>query len=175
MGVLRAHQHNDNPLAGPMMSAVRAGRGMHDNWGGAGLVVTWLSGAHIPGQRFVYDAYGLLHMEAGGPAAWRMALCSQPTGAPFTSSRKGGGSGSSKAGGKKRAEWLGGRQPPDWMGVGALEGSSTRDGSSSRSSSSSSVFAAPPGPLPTKLCDPDHSGLLQCADLPWRAGGRPDE
>ena len=234
VGVLRAHQHNDHPSAGPMMSSVRAARGAFDNWNGSGLVITMLSGAHIPGQRFIFDAYALLHFHAGDPSTWRMHLCSQPTGAPFTRVKEGG-----------VYAWVGGRVPPQYaigvplssaqvqphpqqspltqhqerqqvqqsaplVSVDVSPGGQQRDKDNTDilldSSTAQTVADAlidlpsqqqqqqlsimrpetPPadsivrpetphtGPLqypdaPSRLCDGDFSGLLQCVELPWRA------
>ena len=49
VGVLRAHQHNNAPDTGPMLDRVTAAGGAYDNWNRSGHVVTFLSGAHIPG------------------------------------------------------------------------------------------------------------------------------
>jgi hypothetical protein len=49
VGVFRAHQHNNAPATGPMLDRVTAAGGAYDNWNRSGHVVTFLSGAHIPG------------------------------------------------------------------------------------------------------------------------------
>jgi hypothetical protein len=75
VGVLRAHQHNNARAAGPMMTALRDGRGLHDNWNASGLVLTHLSGAHIPGMGFHYDSFNLLVLGSGAPAHWTLQHC----------------------------------------------------------------------------------------------------
>lgn len=75
-GVLRAHQHNNNPVTGPMLDELRAGAGHVDNWGGAGLVHTFLSGTECPGFEFHYDSFGLLSLEGLDPTAWSLDHCS---------------------------------------------------------------------------------------------------
>lgn len=82
VGVLRAHQHNDAPASGPMLTRVREGEGAYNNWGREdngweGLVTTFLSGAHIPGLHFTRDAHAILHLGTYNPSHWQMVQCSQ--------------------------------------------------------------------------------------------------
>jgi len=80
VGVLRAHQHNDNPSVGPMLSRVREAGGVYDNWNASGMVLTFLSGAWIPSMAYPFDSYGLLSLPTGSPSSWRMQLCNQRVG-----------------------------------------------------------------------------------------------
>lgn len=75
LAVFRAHQHNDNPVSGPMMTCVRQARGIFDNWNRSGHALTWLTGAHIPGMRFPFDSYGVLHLRTALPSSWRLQHC----------------------------------------------------------------------------------------------------
>ena len=77
VGVLRAHQHNDAAETGPMLSMLKAASppGVFDNFARSGLVLTFLSGALIPGQGFGYDAYGLLRLRGATAASWAVDVC----------------------------------------------------------------------------------------------------
>ena len=77
VGIARAHQHNDNRESGPMMSAVRAGVGVHESWRN-GSVLTWLSGAYIPRMAFPLDAFGVLRLPSRDSRSWRIERCGQP-------------------------------------------------------------------------------------------------
>lgn len=104
-GILRAHQHNDSPGVGPMLSNVRRGRGVHDNWGGSGMVLTFLSGGHIPYLDFLHDSFGLLDLPSEQPTSWRLDHCQQRSEPQLIRVPDGGVSG-------EPGKWYGGRVPP---------------------------------------------------------------
>ena len=95
VGVLRAHQHNDSPDTGPMLSSLKEATppGVFDNFARSGLVLTFLSGALIPGQGFAHDAYGLLRLRGADAAAWAVEVCANRVGEPIVAARdaRGGG------------------------------------------------------------------------------------
>ena len=94
VGVLRAHQHNDAPDTGPMLQSLKDSLppGAFDNFGRAGLVLTFLSGAFIPGQGFEFDAFGLLRLPARASGTWAVEGCANKV-APHHRSGAGGVSG----------------------------------------------------------------------------------
>ena len=59
-GILRGHQHNNSPAAGPMLTRLRQHKGLYDNWGGAGLVYTFLSAAETAMLGFDASSIGQL-------------------------------------------------------------------------------------------------------------------
>jgi len=145
-GILRAHQHNDSPRAGPMLSEVRAAGGVFDNWGGSGMVLTTLSGGHIPSLSFPHDSFSLLALEGEAPAHWRLQHCHGRSRKQFI--RVGG---KAAAGGDASApsSWDEGRVPPPELlrellqqGAGGLR----------------------------YVCNPDDTDI-KCTDHGWRAGG----
>lgn len=75
VGFLRAHQHNNNPRAGPMMDHLRATGGLVNNWGHAGLVYTFLSGTECPGFNFHDDSFGLLTVSHGDAVEFGLHHC----------------------------------------------------------------------------------------------------
>ena len=77
VAIVRAHQHNDNPNAGPMLSRLRSTGGVVDAWEGTGMVFTFLSGSEIPGLGFNFDSHGLLLLDGEHPSDWRPLHCSQ--------------------------------------------------------------------------------------------------
>ena len=89
VGVMRAHQHNDNAETGAMLSAIKSATppGVFDNFGRAGLVLTFLSGALIPGQGFGHDAYGLVRLRGAASASWSVDVCANRVGAPPNAAR----------------------------------------------------------------------------------------
>jgi hypothetical protein len=58
-----------------MLAALQAGRGLVDNWQRAGLVLTLISGAHIPFLGLPYDVFALLSLGGGAPADWALQHC----------------------------------------------------------------------------------------------------
>lgn len=82
VGVLRAHQHNNAPGTGPMLSHILRDGGAHVSWGGAGGVATLLSGAHVPGLDFDKDAHSLLRVPGIAPVTWTLDLCASTPGFP---------------------------------------------------------------------------------------------
>ena len=111
VGVVRAHQHNDARASGPMLSAVRAARGVFDNWGASGLVVTLLSGGSIPGMAFPFDSFALLSVPSEDASTWRMEACGQRTEQPFIWRR---GQWAQLAGDATGATSARSELPPDW-------------------------------------------------------------
>lgn len=75
VGVLRAHQHNNAPETGPMLDRIREGGGVFDNWASSHHVLTFLSGAFIPGMMFHVDAHGRLRLPSPDPASWTLHQC----------------------------------------------------------------------------------------------------
>jgi len=77
VGILRAHQHNDAAETGPMLRSLKRSKtpGIFDNFNRSHKVVTFLSGALIPGQGFQFDAYGLLHLSKEDPSTWSLDAC----------------------------------------------------------------------------------------------------
>jgi len=98
VGVLRAHQHNDSPETGPMLSRIcdASPPGAFDNFGRSGLVVTFLSGALIPTMGFSFDAFGLLRLRGAAPT-WSIDMCVNPVTAPAPGGRCSSGSSSDPA------------------------------------------------------------------------------
>ena len=92
VGVLRAHQHNDAAETGPMLSSLKAATppGAFDTFDRAGLVVTFLSGAFIPGQGFAFDAFGLLRLRGVAASSWAIDVCANAAagGAPASLERE---------------------------------------------------------------------------------------
>lgn len=76
-GVLRAHQHNDVPDTGPMLTRVREHGGAYNNWRNSSHVVTILSGGHIPNLQFSKDAHTILHITGESLHSWRMEICNR--------------------------------------------------------------------------------------------------
>lgn len=78
VGILRAHQHNDASETGPMLRSLKRSKtpGIFDNFNTSHKVLTFLSGALIPGQGFQFDAYGLLHLRNENPSSWSLDACS---------------------------------------------------------------------------------------------------
>ena len=76
--MLRAHQHNNNPVAGPMLDQLRTNGGIVNSLGRSSLVYTFLSGA-VPGFDFHRDSFGLLQMQGDRPAAWALHHCQHVT------------------------------------------------------------------------------------------------
>ena len=70
--ILRGHQHNNNPAAGPMLQRLQRHRGLYDNWDGAGLVYTFLSAAETGVLGFNAASVGVLQWSA------EQAACSAP-------------------------------------------------------------------------------------------------
>ena len=82
VGVFRAHQHNNAEATGPMLDRVIASGGAYNNWNSSGHVVTFLSGAYIPGLGFASDAHGVLSVPNANPHTWVLDVCSHaPRGA----------------------------------------------------------------------------------------------
>jgi hypothetical protein len=81
VGIFRAHQHNNAPATGPMLSRIVDGGGAHVLWGGAAGVATLLSGAHVPGLGFGHDAHALLRVTDAAPESWVLDLCASTPGA----------------------------------------------------------------------------------------------
>lgn len=104
VAVLRAHQHNDQHTAGPMLKMVREAGGLYDNWGGSGMVLTFLSGAHIPALRYPYDSFGLFSFPSADPATWYLDLCNHQVANQFVQRphEEGGG-------------WVDDAEPPPWL------------------------------------------------------------
>lgn len=76
-GIFRAHQHNNAPNTGPMLTRLQKGGGAYNNWGGSSHVVTMLSGAHIPDLNVDRDAYVIVRVRGDSPREWRMELCNR--------------------------------------------------------------------------------------------------
>lgn len=90
--ITRAHQHHDDRVKGDMLRALRGGRGLHDNWGRSGRVLTLISGANVPYLDLPFDSFLLLDLAGTAPATWAMTHCVGVARAPLPA---GGGSGSS--------------------------------------------------------------------------------
>jgi hypothetical protein len=104
-GLLRAHQHNNAHFAGPMLDRIRAGRGLYNNWRNSSMVLTWLSGAHIPGMDMGDDVYGLLTLGGHRPEEWTLRQCIHAAGRPHEWSASG---------------WVeGNAPPPEWAAMAA--------------------------------------------------------
>ncbi len=80
VGVFRAHQHNNAEATGPMLDRVIASGGAYNNWDSSGHVVTFLSGANIPGLGFASDAHGVLTVPNADPRTWVLDVCSHAPG-----------------------------------------------------------------------------------------------
>mgnify|MGYP005990669991 CR=1 FL=1 len=71
-GILRGHQHNNAPPAGPMLSRLKKHKGVYDNWHGAGMVYTFLSAAETAVLGYDSASVGVLRL--GGALAGDAAL-----------------------------------------------------------------------------------------------------
>ena len=92
VGVLRAHQHNDAAETGPMLRSLKLSTspGIFDNFNASHNVITFLSGAFIPGQGFQFDAYGLLRLVNDDTSSWSLEACaSSRIDSPFCSTSGG--------------------------------------------------------------------------------------
>lgn len=88
VAIVRAHQHNNNPVAGPMLKRLQQAGGVVDAWPGSsgqqqggdtsgGTVFTFISGSEIPGLGLHFDSHGLFLMEEQDPSTWRPLHCQQ--------------------------------------------------------------------------------------------------
>jgi hypothetical protein len=73
--IVRAHQHHDDAVKGDMLRALRGGRGLHDNWRGAGRVLTVISGAGVPYLGLPYDSFLALQLAGTAPRRWALQHC----------------------------------------------------------------------------------------------------
>eukprot|EP01138_Halocafeteria_seosinensis_P000984 gb/GECG01001007.1/.p1 GENE.gb/GECG01001007.1/~~gb/GECG01001007.1/.p1 ORF type:complete len:837 (+),score=79.38 gb/GECG01001007.1/:1-2511(+) len=74
--IIRAHQHNNLPTAGPMLNELRGHGGLYDNWQQSNIVYTFLSATECAGFNFHTDSFGLLYLEGSvGPSQWRLEHC----------------------------------------------------------------------------------------------------
>ena len=81
--ITRAHQHHDDKVKGDMLRALRGGRGLHDNWSGAGRVLTVISGAGVPYLDLPFDSFLLLDLAGASPArSWSLSHCVGVAAAP---------------------------------------------------------------------------------------------
>lgn len=64
-GILRGHQHNNAPPAGPMLSRLKTHKGVYDNWDGSGMVYTFLSAAETAVLGYNSASVGVLRLGGG--------------------------------------------------------------------------------------------------------------
>lgn len=111
VGIFRAHQHNNDRHTGPMLTAMRTANppGCFDNWGGSGMVLTFLSGALVPGLGHTHDTYGLLRLKSVDPSTWRVDMCASRVGHQYMRMDNAGADG--------KSAWVA-AQPPAWIADG---------------------------------------------------------
>jgi hypothetical protein len=168
-GVLRAHQHGNHKALGPMLAEILANRppGVFDNWRGSGLVLTFLSGAWVPGQEAPHDAYGVLRLPAGGPPAWRLDMCFNAVGKPERRrvEKAAGDAAGDAAGGDGCDD--GGSDDDDDGSDGGGGGGGVRPEPQAREPGA----AAPTRRTTTRrVCSAGYS--FECADSGWRANAQ---
>jgi hypothetical protein len=93
VGVFRAHQHNDAAPTGPMLQRIKSNDppGVFDNWERSGFVLTFLSGAWVPGLNHAHDTYSLAHFPSDDPATWWVEGCAQRVGGQHVRAGEGDG------------------------------------------------------------------------------------
>jgi hypothetical protein len=154
VGIFRAHQHNDARETGPMLSSLREAEppGIFDNFGRASLVLTFLSGAHLPGFGYPHDSHGILRLPTADPATWGVEGCAQTAGGQFVRSEDG-------------SSWLADGDG----GAGVPPAAVLEAAAAAMATAADGAGGAPPAwSMPRNICNPDATRFV-CRDVGWKA------